>query len=337
VTAELQRAMGDPQEIKEWGIAVRDITPMMALERHRANSKGVLIESIRNGGGAATARLPLQSEDVILQVNGQAVDNLAALKKLSQQLTEGKTERVSVLVKFERDSKQYLTVVKIGQEENKNRPALANKPWSSLSTQVLLSDLAESLGMTGQRGVRVTEVFKGQAAEKAGVKVGDIIQAVNGKSVNASQLGDQLVFETMIRRLPVGSEASLKIIRDGKPVEIKMTLEAQPAGDENLAKTTDVDFELSAREATWNDRLDKHIPEGDQGVLLQKVEPGGWASLGGLRGEDFVMAVNGKPTPTIADLKAILDQIRKEKPRRVVFFVRRGIHTIFCEIEPDYH
>ena len=71
-------------------------------------------------------------------------------------------------------------------------------------------------------------------------------------------------------------------------------------------------------------------------MLLQKVENGGWASLGGLRGDDFVMSVNGKPTPTVADLKAMLDQVRKEKPRRVVFFVRRGIHTLFCEIEPDY-
>jgi len=69
---------------------------------------------------------------------------------------------------------------------------------------------------------------------------------------------------------------------------------------------------------------------------LQKVETGGWASLGGLRGNDFIMSVAGKPTPTVAELKAVLDQIRKDKPRRIVFFVRRGIHTLYCEIEPDY-
>jgi serine protease Do len=336
-TEELQKALGDPQELKEWGIAVRDVTPMMALERHRENTNGVLIESTRGGGGAATAKLPLESEDVILQVNGQSIDNIAALKKLTAQLTEGKTEKVQVLVKFERDTKQLLTVVKIGKEENKNRPALTNKPWSSMSTQVLLSDLAESLGMAGQRGVRVTEVFKGRAAEKAGVKVGDVIQTINDKKINASQTGDQLVFETMIRRLAVGGEAKLSIVRDGKPMEIKMALESQPEADENVAKTTDVDFEFSASEPTWNDRLANRIPEGLQGVLLQKVEPGGWASLGGLRGQDFIMSVNGKPTATIAELKAILDEVRKDKPRRVVFFVRRGIHTLFCEIEPDYH
>jgi serine protease Do len=336
-TEQLQRALGDPQELKEWGLAVRDLTPMMALERHRDNINGVLIESTRGGGGAATAKLPLESEDVILQVNGQVVDNISALKNLTAKLTEGKTEKVPVLVKIDRDTKQLLTVIKIGHEENKNRPALANKPWTSVTTQVLLSDLAESLNMKGQKGVRVTEVFKGQAADKAGVKVGDIIQAVNDKKIDASQQGDQLIFDTMIRRLSVGGTATLKIVRDGKPIEVKMVLEVQPAGDENVVKMTDTDFEFSARELTWNDRIDKHIPEGLQGVLLQKVESGGWMSLGGLRGEDFVMSVNGKATTTIAELKAILEQVRKDKPRRVVFFVRRGIHTFFCEIEPDYH
>jgi len=48
------------------------------------------------------------------------------------------------------------------------------------------------------------------------------------------------------------------------------------------------------------------------------------------------MSVGGKPTSTVAELKAVLDQVRKDKPRRIVFFVRRGIHTLYCEIEPDY-
>ena len=70
--------------------------------------------------------------------------------------------------------------------------------------------------------------------------------------------------------------------------------------------------------------------------MLQKVETGGVASLGGLRGNDFVMSVNGKTIASVNDLKTVLDQIRQDKPRRVVFFVRRGIHTLYCEIEPDY-
>ena len=335
-TEQLQRALGDPQELKDWGIAARDITRMMALERHRKTNAGVLIESVRGGGGAATAKLPLQGEDIILQVGGQPVGNLAALNQITAKTVKGKTELVPVLVQFERDAKQMLTVVKIGKQENKNRPASAAKPWSSLATQVLTSDLAEQLGMTGEHGVRVTEVFKGQAAERAGVKVGDIVQAINGQKVNASQPGDSEVFDAMIRRLPLGGKAKLKIVRAGKPLEVVMALEASPVSDDNVKRLADAEFEFSARELSYTDRLNQQIPEGLQGVLLQKVETGGWASLGGLHGDDFIMSVDGKPTASVAALKAALDQVRKSKPRRVVFFVRRGIHTLYCEIEPDY-
>ena len=75
-----------------------------------------------------------------------------------------------------------------------------------MDTQVLTSDLAESLDMAGQRGVRVTEVFKGQAADKAGVKVGDIILDVNGRKGHASLPGDGEVFDAMVRRLPLGEQ-----------------------------------------------------------------------------------------------------------------------------------
>lgn len=335
-TESLDRAIGEPHELKDWGLAVRDVTRMMALERHRKNTKGVLVDSIRGGSGAATAKLPLESDDVIVQVAGKPVENVAALEKITAKLVEDKTERVPVLVQFERDTKQLLTVVKIGREENKNRPTSTDKPWSSVATQVLTADLAESLGMARQHGVRVTEVFKNQVAEKAGVKVGDIITAVNDRRVEASQPGDREVFETIVRRLTVGDKATLKIIRDGKNIDVAMVLEPPPTSDENVKRMTDADFEFNARDVSYTERLNMQIPADLEGVLLQKVEAGGWASLGGLRGNDFVMSVNGKPTPTVDELKDILDGIRKEKPRRVVFFVRRGIHTLFCEIEPDY-
>ena len=51
---------------------------MMALERHRQNTRGVLVHSIRGGGGAATAKLPLQSEDIILKVGDQPIGDTAA-------------------------------------------------------------------------------------------------------------------------------------------------------------------------------------------------------------------------------------------------------------------
>lgn len=335
-TEELQRALGDPSELKQWGITVRDITRMMALERHLQGTGGVLVDSVSEGGGAGTAKVPLQSDDVILQVGGKPVADVAALRRVTADLLKGKTDRLPVLVQFERQTERLATVVTIGPEENQSRPAAANKPWSSLSTQVLTPDLAELLGLAGQHGVRVTGVFKGKAADKAGVRVGDILLAVNGRDIEAHQPGDQEVFDTLIRRLRVGGKAVLKLVRDGKPLEVTMLLETSPPMAENVKQMKDVDFGIDARELSYMDRVRRHVPEDLQGVLLQKVEDGGWASLGGLRAGDIVISVDGKPTPALADLKKAVDQMRKDKPRRIVFFVRRGIHTLFCEVEPDY-
>ena len=108
--------------MKEWGIAVRDITRMMALERHRHGTNGVLVDSVRGGGGAATAKLPLQSEDVIFRSTAKPWPTSPRLKRVTAELLEGKTERLPVLVQFERDTKQLLTVVKIGPEEKQQTP-----------------------------------------------------------------------------------------------------------------------------------------------------------------------------------------------------------------------
>ncbi len=72
-------------------------------------------------------------------------------------------------------------------------------------------------------------------------------------------------------------------------------------------------------------------------MIVTKVESGGWASLGGLRPDDILMEVDGKAIASIDELKPVLAKIRKDKPRRTVFLIRRGIHSRFCEIEPDYH
>ena len=63
-TELLQAALGDSKELKEWGLAGRDITRMMALERHRDSTAGVLIDSVRDGGSAANSKFPLQADEI---------------------------------------------------------------------------------------------------------------------------------------------------------------------------------------------------------------------------------------------------------------------------------
>ena len=141
----------------------------------------------------------------------------------------------------------------------------------------------------------------------------------------------------MIRRKSIGDEVKFDILREGKPQSVKMKLEAPAQTAATPLAHTDADFEFSTRDLTYQDRIVHQLPAAVHGVIVTKVENGGWASLGGIHPDDIVLGVDGKSIGSIDELKPILAQIRKNKPRRVVFLIRRGIHSRFCEIEPDYH
>jgi len=333
-TAAREPALPKSVELKSWGITARNLSRMMALERRRADKNGVLIGTLRPGGPCGEAKPAIQSGDILREVNGRAVKDLAALRKVTADATRRATEPVPVLVAFARGTKKLMTVVKVGQEKPSDKPARARKPWPAVATQVLTRNLAKAMSLAGKTGVRVTEVYPGRAGAKAGLKVGDIILKVDSDRIEASQVEDGEVFETMIRQYRVGATVVLGVRRGRRDLEVKMTLEAPPTQTDRLAKHEDDDFEFTARNLSAMDRFRKKLGADEKGVLVAKVVPGGWANLGGLSVGDVLVSVQGQPTSDVAALKGILKKVRTDRPRRVVFFVRRGIHTVFLEIEP---
>ena len=73
-----------------------------------------------------------------------------------------------------------------------------------------------------------------------------------------------------------------------------------------------------------------------QGLMVENVEAAGWASLAGLRQGDVILKVDGKSFNAIVDFRKRMETIATEQPNRVVFFVKRGIHTMFVEFEPNW-
>ncbi len=335
-TIARQRPQARPVELKNWGLTARDITRHIMLENHLDSTRGVIVDSVRAGGPNADSKLPLQGGDIIVQVAGRQIESTADLIALSDSLTRGKSERTPVLVTFKRGVRELATVVRIGRDNPEEKPARVRKAWPGMATQVLTTDLAEGLGLKGTRGVRVATVFPGQSAEKAGIRSGDVIVAVDGLKIEASQPEDTEVFEALIRRFPIGQQVELSVLREGKPLSMKMLLEAAPNRVESARQYVDADFEFAARDLVFDDRSRMKLDDAFAGVLVQRVEPAGWAALGHLAANDLIISVNGRPTADVDGLRAALDQARRDKPRRIVFFVRRGIATMYLEIEPDW-
>ena len=95
--------------------------------------------------------------------------------------------------------------------------------WIGVAVQDLTEELAESLKLADQKGTLITEVFSDTPADKAGMKTGDLLIAVDGKPVT-----DSSSMLTLISAIAPGSGALLKVIRAQKEVELKVTVGKRP-------------------------------------------------------------------------------------------------------------
>ncbi|WP_264501095.1 PDZ domain-containing protein [Luteolibacter flavescens] len=325
-------------EIREWGLTTRNFTQVSALEKSRDSKDGVLVDTTRGGGPASEAKPALRSGDVIVKVGGQEVKNRAELIAFTADFVKGLTEPKPVLVEFERDRQKYATVVKVGPPKEPVKPRLAEKAWMGLSTQVLTDDLASALGIAGKKGVRVTSLAPDSPAKRAGLLEGDLLLKLDGKIINARRQEDSEVFPELILAYPVDATLELAGIRDGKPQTWNVSLAPRPTDDSELREYKDELFEFTARQLSTaqRDKLKTDLGEEPAGISVMKVEPSGWAALGGLAPDDVILTIDGKPMNEIEELKGKLVSLRDTKPRSVVFGIRRGPRTWFLEIEPRW-
>jgi serine protease Do len=166
--------------------------------------------------------------------------------------------------------------------------------------------------------------------------VGDIITAVDGDPVRASQPSDADLFATMIRQYRIGSTVKLTVLRGGAERPLDVKLETAPRLPREMKKYEDPNFEFRVRDVAAADRLQNAIPESQQGVLVEAVREGGWAALGRLADGDLLLAIDDEAMTTVEAVQAKMTQIAKARPPAVVLKVRRGIRTFFVELQTGW-
>ncbi|MBD3346490.1 MAG: PDZ domain-containing protein [Chitinivibrionales bacterium] len=324
-------------EIKQWGMTVRNISLMAAKEMKRENQDGVLVTSIRPGGPCDEARPSILANDIIVAIDKKPVRNIHELAAITRTLVADTDKPVPTLVAFERKNEQRLTVAEIGDRQIFNYGYEVRKAWLPVSVQVLTSDIADHLGIAGKTGVRVTRVYPNSSAEKAGLHAGDIIIKLDDEPVEVSEPGEAEFFNARIRDYTIDTEVNLTLIRDKKEIEKKVTLVRSPRPSREMKKYRDNNFEFTARNISYFDQVNKELEQARSGVLVEVVDQGGWAALGNLAVGDIITAINRASIPDVKSLEKTMQSIEEMKEPYAVFHVRRGIHTLFLEIEPDWN
>ncbi|MCE5323547.1 PDZ domain-containing protein [bacterium] len=335
-TVERQSAIGKEDELKNWGMCASNITYLMSKEMQLASQAGAVVTGVLPSGPAGSAKPSIRGGDVIVKVGDKDITGVEELRELTRQILDGKDNLVPVMVNIVRGKKQYATIVKIGKNENSRSGIEARKAWLPIDMQVLTNDLAAALGVSGKTGVRITQVYPSSSAEKAGLKVGDLILKLDDETIPADQLGDEEVLPSMIRQYDIGSQVKLGIIRDGKPLDISVELETSPKPTRDYKKYEDEDFGFTARDIAFADRSEGMLQADEMGVYVESVTDGSWAALGSLQSGDVICEINNKNIAGTSDLEVAMKEIAGQKPKEVVFKVRRGIHSLFVEIEPGY-
>jgi serine protease Do len=323
------------RELPLVGVTASNLTGWSVKELKRTSRDGVRVRGVRPGGPADEAKPALREDDVILSIDDRPTASFDALETAVEALTRGKDSRVPALVAFDRVGERLLTVVDLGRPGLEDPGLEARKAWVPVSVQVLTRELAERLILPGRTGVRVTRVF-GPAGAASGLKVGDIITALDDNPLEASQPSDADLFATLIRQYKIGSTAKLAIVRDGKPMDISVKLDTSPRLPREMKKYEDPNFEFRVRDIAAADRVSARLPADQSGVLVDAVREGGWAALGHLADGDMLLTIDGDAVADVEAVQRKMAQVAQAKPRTVVFRVRRGIRTFFVELETSW-
>jgi serine protease Do len=323
------------RELPLVGITASNLTGWTAKELKRDSRDGVRVHGVRPGGPAGEAKPELQRDDVIVEIEGTGVKTIDAFEAEVERLTKGRAERVPALIAFDRGRQRMLSVLDVGRPALEDPGLEARKAWVPVSVQVLTPPLARELGLGGRSGVRVTRVIDG-AAGTAGLRVGDVITKIDDDPVEASQVSDVDLFETMIRQYKIGTSVRLTVVRGGQERQVPVTLEASPRLPREMKKYEDPNFEFRVRDVTPIDRAERNWPEGQPGVLVEAVREGGWAALGHLADGDLLLAIDGAPAVDVETVQKQMTAIAERKPETVVIRVRRGIRTLFVEMQTGW-
>jgi serine protease Do len=189
-----------------------------------------------------------------------------------------------------------------------------------LGIQSISQDLAESFGMDKTYGALVSEVEKDSPAEKAGIKIGDVILKFNGFNIESSQDLPPLVADEM-----PGTYVKIQIWRD-KKAQIVVAKIGEAKNNQNVdsqEKPTKSKFGLMVRPLSEEEKNQANLTNG---LLVEDVLEGS-AAKSGIRSGDIILSVNGKQINNLDDLNTLV-----EKSTKVALLVKRGESKLFVAI-----
>jgi serine protease Do len=199
-----------------------------------------------------------------------------------------------------------------------------------VTVQGVTSELAENLGLKQETGAIVSGVSAGSAAERAGVKRGDVITSFNGQPVH-----DTNSLRNRVAEAGPGSTADLVVMRDGSEKHLSVKLDEASPMKSARGRDTEPGAEdktalgVSVAPLTPDLAARARAPKDVKGLIVEDVNPDGRAAAAGIRPGDIIQEVNRQSVTSIDELKSAL---KKTTDKPALLLINRQGNDIFVTV-----
>lgn len=196
--------------------------------------------------------------------------------------------------------------------------------------QEMTKELAESFGLSEEKGALVVSVQKDGPADKAGIKIRDVILNFDGHDIAKSADLPRVVGNTR-----PDSKVAVKVWRNNKIKTIKITVGEMPSdepkvvGKRSEKKKPNMSNHLGLAVSELTERQKEQLDVAG-GLLVEDIRQGA-ASDAGIRVGDVILGVNNQDITSIKQLNRLLDQAKKG--RNIALLIRRGDMTTFITLK----
>jgi S1-C subfamily serine protease len=190
-------------------------------------------------------------------------------------------------------------MVRVVVSSAKSGGKAVRRPWLGARLQAVTPEIAETLGLKLPSGALVANVTPNSPSARAGLKLSDLIVAIDGQPVD-----DPNAFDYRFATRPLGGTAQIDVQRGGKLMKLTVALETAPdTGRDEIVITTRSPFQgakVSNISPALADEL--HLDAGVEGVVVTDVADDAIAASAGLQKGDIIVMVNNQKIAKTVDL-----------------------------------
>ena len=208
-----------------------------------------------------------------------------------------------------------------------------SRGWLGVQIQPVTKDIADSLGLAEASGALVVEPQAGSPGEKAGIKKGDVVTAVNGETIKGPR-----ELARKIGAMRPGTNVDVSLWRDGKATSVKLEVGTLPADDQKASAEPDQGQEETApsSEKALADLGVTVSPSDDgNGVTISSVDPDSDASDRGLKQGEKIVSVNNQEVKSADDILKVIGAAKKDGRSKALFQIQAENGSRFVALPID--